>query len=74
MKMGLQIYLAAAIAALFWIVSSTHATAQAPPVQEPSSKEDIQAALSGGVPMRRWTLQCLLHRSDPDVPVVCHCR
>ena len=28
--------------------------AQVPAVQEPSSEEDINAALSGGVPMGRW--------------------
>ena len=30
------------------------AFSQTVPVQEPSSEEDIQAALSGGVPMGRW--------------------
>ena len=30
------------------------ATAEPPPIQTPSSKEDIQAALSGGVPGGRW--------------------
>ncbi len=28
--------------------------AQPPPVQKPSSKEDINNALTGGVPMGRW--------------------
>ena len=30
------------------------AFAQVPPIQEPSSQEDIMAALSGGVPGDRW--------------------
>ncbi|WP_282154342.1 guanitoxin biosynthesis MBL fold metallo-hydrolase GntH [Ruegeria atlantica] len=33
---------------------ATSAFGQAPPVQEPSSQEDIEAALTGGVPMGRW--------------------
>ena len=33
---------------------ATNAFGQAPPVQEPSSQEDIEAALTGGVPMGRW--------------------
>ena len=32
----------------------SNAQAQAPEIQEPSSETDIQAALSGGVPMGRW--------------------
>jgi hypothetical protein len=36
------------------IISASTALAQAPPVQNPSSKEDIQNALTGGVPMGRW--------------------
>jgi ribonuclease BN (tRNA processing enzyme) len=31
-----------------------NALADAPPVQEPSSKEDVREVLSGGVPMDRW--------------------
>lgn len=30
------------------------ASAEPPPVQSPSSKADIEAALTGGVPMGRW--------------------
>ncbi|SMP13536.1 MBL fold metallo-hydrolase [Shimia sagamensis] len=30
------------------------ALAEPPPIQEPSTPEDIQAALTGGVPMGRW--------------------
>jgi len=45
------IFSASLLASLF--VTSI-VTAAPPPIQEPSSKEDIQAALSGGVPMGRW--------------------
>ena len=40
--------------ALFIIFACGIANAEPPPVQTPSSEEDIKAALIGGVPMGRW--------------------
>jgi len=40
--------------------------AQVPPVQEPSSPEDVQAALSGGVPMGRWNEGLLFEGISPQ--------
>ncbi len=40
--------------AMLLVAGVSQAFAAAPPIQEPSSKEDIQAALSGGVPGDRW--------------------
>ena len=51
-RKGLQSYLAAA--AIVSIVASAPTTAQPVPAQDASSKEDIEATLSGGVPMGRW--------------------
>ena len=47
--------------------------AQAPPVQEPSSKEGIEAALTGGVPMGRWKEGLLFEgiRPSPWMANVC---
>ena len=41
-------------------------SAQAPPVQEPSSEADVRAALSGGVPMGRWTEGLLYDGISPQ--------
>ena len=41
------------------------AFAQAPPIQDPSSKADIQAALSGGVPGGRWNEGLLFEGVKP---------
>jgi ribonuclease BN (tRNA processing enzyme) len=42
------------------------AFSQAPPVQEPSSAEDIQNALIGGVPMGRWKEGLLFDGIEPQ--------
>ena len=42
------------------------ASAQAPDVQEPSSPEDVRAALSGGVPMGRWKEGLLFEGIEPQ--------
>ena len=36
------------------LTASVTSFAEPPPVQDPSSPEEIKAALSGGVPMGRW--------------------
>ena len=43
-----------------------NAYAQAPPVQEPSSDKDIQAALTGGVPMGRWKEGLMFDGIEPQ--------
>jgi hypothetical protein len=40
--------------------------ADPPPVQDPSSQADIQAALSGGVPMGRWKEGLLFEGISPQ--------
>jgi hypothetical protein len=40
--------------------------AQAPPKQEPSSEEDIRAALAGGVPLGRWKEGLLFEGISPQ--------
>ncbi len=52
--LGLIIATTFFMAASVWSAASVSAPAQAPPVQEPSSEEDIRAALFGGVPGDRW--------------------
>jgi hypothetical protein len=42
------------------------ALAQAPPVQEPSSEKDIKEALTGGVPLGRWTEGLLFEGISPQ--------
>jgi ribonuclease BN (tRNA processing enzyme) len=42
------------------------ALAQIPPVQEPSSERDINAALTGGVPLGRWTEGLLFDGISPQ--------
>ena len=56
------------ISVLTAIVLAASLTAQAgsPPVQEPSSTEDITAALSGGVPMGRWKEGLLFEGISPQ--------
>jgi len=39
--------------------------AQAPPIQEPSSDEEIQTALTGGVPLGRWNEGLLFDGIEP---------
>ena len=51
MKLQKDIFVSFFLACLFVAGS---AFSQAPPVQDPSSVEDITAALTGGVPMERW--------------------
>ncbi len=46
-------------------LGASNAQAQAPAIQEPSSKEDIQAALSGGVPGGRWKEGLLFEGISP---------
>ena len=49
---GSRTCLTAGLAALLWTAGDL--SAQAVPVQEPSSDTEIAAALTGGVPMGRW--------------------
>ncbi len=48
-----SLWLTAGLSAL-WLFFGAQVFAQAPPVQKPSSEEDIRAALFGGVPGDRW--------------------
>jgi hypothetical protein len=57
---------AAAAAAIVSIVASPPGTADPVPVQDASSKEDIQAALSGGVPLGRWNEGLLFEGISPQ--------
>jgi ribonuclease BN (tRNA processing enzyme) len=54
-----------ALAALLLAASLT-AHAEPPPVQEPSSAEDAQSMLSGGVPMGRWKEGLLFEGISPQ--------
>ena len=56
--------LAAIAAGMLWFPGGV--SAQAPPVQEPSSEADVRAALSGGVPMGRWTEGLLYDGISPQ--------
>lgn len=47
------IFSSSLLAGLF-VINTVTAAAAPPPIQTPSSKEDIKAALSGGVPGGRW--------------------
>jgi ribonuclease BN (tRNA processing enzyme) len=47
-------------------LTASMAFGQAPPVQEPSSDEDIQKALTGGVPMGRWKEGLLFEGIEPQ--------
>ena len=53
-------------AALLLIVATAPAIAEPVPVQEVSSQEDIEAALSGGVPMGRWKEGLLFDGISPQ--------
>ena len=48
------------------LAASVTSFAAPPPVQEPSSQEDIKAALSGGVPMGRWKEGLLFEGISPQ--------
>jgi ribonuclease BN (tRNA processing enzyme) len=48
------------------VLTASMAFGQAPPVQEPSSDEDIQKALTGGVPMGRWKEGLLFEGIEPQ--------
>jgi ribonuclease BN (tRNA processing enzyme) len=61
-NMGLR---AAALACTMSVFAAP-AAAQAPDVQEPSSQEDVMAALSGGVPMGRWKEGLLFEGIEPQ--------
>ena len=48
------------------LTASVTSFATPPPTQEPSSPEDIKAALSGGVPMGRWKEGLLFEGISPQ--------
>ena len=48
------------------LTASVTSFAEPPPVQDPSSPEEIKAALSGGVPMGRWKEGLLFEGISPQ--------
>ncbi len=54
------------------IAAATQVFATPPPVQEPSSPEQIKAALSGGVPLGRWKEGLLFEGISPHPCVDLH--
>ena len=66
MKLTTRITALLSAGALAILAVSVQAQWAAPDIQEPSSPEDIQNALTGGVPMGRWKEGLLFEGISPQ--------